>query len=298
MLLITLLQTLTSFPLRLCSSMEPRSLRVGPDGVIHSATRNQLAANPLHNLSYAQNVGYALPGFKPTLASSESAGHDSILKGWQYLSPYGVSSLNVSNVGSSAGQAAGASTFPGLNYKASSASASAPTHSAAAAAASASAAAIKAQKQPIVSVEGYSQHDVEHHVNPKSDLYHRLNSHQFRLSLDSAALSQHSQNGVPQFQSVPSVSASSAMLSRSAVTAPPSVKPWADFVPGGELGSAAAAAAEATQLPHTLAVSQKSNIGRDPTTRSDFSRSSESSDRVCFVCCLLILLCLHFGILI
>jgi hypothetical protein len=278
--------------------MEPRSLRVGPDGVIHSATRNQLAANPLHNLSYAQNVGYALPGFKPTLASSESVGHDSILKGWQYLSPYGVSSLNVSNVGSSAGQAAGASTFPGLNYKASSASASAPTHAAAAAAASASAAAIKAQKQSTVSVEGYSQHDVEHHVNPKtSDLYHRLNSHQFRLSLDSAALSQHAQSGAPQFQSVPSVSASSAMLSRSAVTALPSVKPWADFVPGGELGSATAAAA-ATQLPHTLAVSQKSNIGRDPTTRSDFSRSGESTDRVCFVRCLLILLCLNFGILI
>ncbi len=101
-------------------SMEPRSLRVGPDGVIHSALRNQLAANPLHNLSYAQNVGYALPGFKPALASSESAGHDSILKGWQYLSPHGVTSLNVSNAGSSAVHAASAPAFPGLNHRTSS----------------------------------------------------------------------------------------------------------------------------------------------------------------------------------
>jgi hypothetical protein len=261
--------------------MEPRSLRVGPDGAIQSALRTQLAANPLHNLSYAQNVGYALPGFTPTLASSESAGHDSILKGWQYLSPYGVSSLNVSNAGSSAPHAAATSAFPGLNYRATPAAASAPTASAAAAAAAASAAAIKAQKQlpRTVTLGSSGQPESEPHGIPPMDPYQRLNPHQFRTSFDLGELqSQQQQRPVAGMST-----STSAMLARSAVTAPSSALPRADFVAGGEFGSAAAAALAAAQLQHTLAASQQSNIRRSATTSSDFvsGRLSESSDRVC-----------------
>jgi hypothetical protein len=100
----------------------------------------------MHNLSYAQNVGYALPGFNPTVASSESAWHDSILKGWQYLSANGVNSLNVSAADHATAlpsMMSSAAAFPGLNHKASAFALS--TSAASSAAAAAAAAAVRAQ---------------------------------------------------------------------------------------------------------------------------------------------------------
>jgi hypothetical protein len=282
--------------------MEPRSLRVGPDGVIHSALRNQLAANPLHNLSYAQNVGYALPGFKPALASSESAGHDSILKGWQYLSPRGVTSLNVSNAGSSVAHAASAPVFPGLNHRTSSDVASAPTASgaaAAAAAAAASAAAIKAQKQSmhLVAPDSNGQRDLGLPVQgiQNSGLYQRLNPQQSRMSFESGFQSQQQSAWQQPHSATRSVAATNvAMYSRFAVTAPASSLPSDDYVPGDKIGFSATAATAAStfQLQPALAVSQKSNIHGAAAHTSDFlyNSSGGSSDKVrtgmCLVNCI------------
>jgi hypothetical protein len=281
--------------------MEPRSFRVGSDGTIHSA-RDTFAANPLHNLSYAQNVGYALPGFKPTISSSESVGQDSILKGWQYLSASGVSSLNVSNAGSVPATAfvGAASAFPGLNHRISSATVTAATTagvSAAAASAAAAAAASTAFKshahsRPAFALESISRPSFGPSVDPLSDTLKRSNATQFRLSSDAATYLQHQQNPLPHHDPMadtPSSRAAAHVL-RAAVTAPPLSKPWADLVPGSDLGAAAANAAS-FQLQHTLVASQQSNIRRATGPNSDLltsSRTGDSSDRVrsSFISCL------------
>lgn len=235
--------------------MESRSLRVGPDGSIHSTLRDQLSANPLHNLSYAQNVGYALPGFKTTLATSESVGQDSILKGWQYLSASGVSSLNVSSAGgfSSAAHATGTSAFPGLNHMAPSMPASAPSASAAAAAAAASAAAIRTQQQSrhAVSLEGSSRPTFALQPEPTNGLSARWNAGAVQLSGDS--VSQH-------------------QLQQHSFTAGAATS----------LGTSAAAVA----IQHTLPASLQQPSSRSaPMSSSDHvlgGRLSESTDRVSF----------------
>jgi hypothetical protein len=273
--------------------MEPRSFRVGSDGAIHSVLRDQLAANPLHNLSYAQNVGYALPGFKPTISSSENVGQDSILKGWQYLSASGVSSLNVPSAGAVPATAfvGAASAFPGLNHRASSAAAASSTSAAIAAAASAAAAAAasvafksQTQSRPAFTLESISRPSTgPPGLDPSSDAFKRSNATQFRLYSDPAAYSQPQQNPISLHNAVADMSSRAGThIMRAAVTAAPSSKPWADLVPGGDVGAAAASAAS-FQLQHTLAASQQSTIRRATIPTSEpftSTRSGDSSDRV------------------
>jgi hypothetical protein len=264
--------------------MESRSFRVGSDGLIHSALRDQLAANPLHNLSYAQNVGYALPGFRPTVSSSESIGQDSILKGWQYLSASGVSSLNVPNAGSSStAYAASTTAFPGLNHRVSSASTSASTAAAAAAAAVASAAAVRSQKESRLAftTENLGRIPEAPLVDASSEPHQRSTATQFRLSMDLGSQLQMQQNPLSHHPPAATTTPSSYLM-RAAVTAPLPSKPWSDFVPGGDVGAAAAAAAS-SQLQHTLAASHHSNIRRASASTSGVllsSHSGRSTDRV------------------
>jgi hypothetical protein len=268
--------------------MEPRTLRVGPDGLLHSSLRDQFAANPLHNLSYAQNVGYALPGLNPTPALSESVGQDSILKAWQFLSPNGVSSLNVTGAtgvaaaASSAMHSGGTSAFPGVNFRSSAAAASASTAAAAAAAAAATAAANRTQRHSLsaVAVGGTMQSSLA------------LSGVQASTLPNVSHMTQHhqqQQQSVARDHSTADVSSSRTHISRAAVLGPPSSKPWADFIPGGEVGAAAAAAASA-QLQNTLAASLQSNSRRIPAPSSAAAvsgRASTEPDRVSFnaACC-------------
>jgi hypothetical protein len=274
--------------------MQPRSIRVGADGLQHSSLREQL--HPLHNLSYAQNVGYALPGFSTTAASSDSLGQDSILKGWHLLSSSAVTSLNVPNGNapapaptppnlvhtSSALHHAAVPAFPGVNYRSSSAAASASTAAAAAASAAAFAAANRAQKQSMhaVSLDGSMQTRLPptapqptalptvSHVPPQPQA-ERL-----------GALVQAAEQ-LPQHHSAHQVSSSRSNTSRAAAIAHPTPKPWADFIAGGEVGAAAAAAASA-QLQNTLAASLQSNIRRTlPSSHQAISDGgSAAGDRV------------------
>jgi hypothetical protein len=276
-------------------SMEPRTLRVGPDGLLHSSLRDQFAANPLHNLSYAQNVGYALPGLNPTPALSESMGQDSILKAWQFLSPNGVSSLNVTGAtgvaaaASSAMHSGGTSAFPGVNFRSSAAAASASTAAAAAAAAAATAAANRTQRHSLsaVAVGGTMQSSLALsgvQASTLTNVSHVTQHHQQHHHHQ-----QQQQQPVARDHSTADVSSSRTHISRAAVLGPPSSKPWADFIPGGEVGAAAAAAASA-QLQNTLAASLQSNSRRIPAPSSAAAvsgRASTEPDRVSFnaACC-------------